>query len=259
MLFGRTFLTTLGLLALSLPLFAEDGAGGGGNGDDADKSKTSDDGDKSKTGDDADKDKKPWGDDFDPERAWNTIQNQRKSEDELRGTVKTIQEQLEAANKRLAEIDDAGKTDAEKTEARIKALEDQNAALVKKEADTRLKLVETEIRYTITLEATKAEYGEAKARFRDPAVALKLIDRESLQYDDAGLPKDGEVKKALVDIAKAHPYLLHTDDDDAGAGNGHGKGRIPATKKSGDAKDITDDEIKKRREAARRGMANLLR
>ncbi|QOI66918.1 scaffolding protein [Microbacterium phage GardenState] len=58
----------------------------------------------------------PWGDDFDPARAWDTIQKQREAEKELKA-------KLDAFEKAEQERSDAEKTELEKLQARLEKAE----------------------------------------------------------------------------------------------------------------------------------------
>ncbi len=47
----------------------------------------------------ATEDTHPWGDDFDPARAWSTIQQQREAENNLKNENRTLKEQAEFASR----------------------------------------------------------------------------------------------------------------------------------------------------------------
>jgi hypothetical protein len=229
--------------------------------DDEAKGKSSDDA-AAKGGDDKSKKPAPWaaefGEELDPDRAWRTILNQRDSEKELSGKVQTMQEQLDAALAEVAAFKDAGKTPDEQLAGKVTALETAVNTLERANADLRVTNTETEIRYQIMLEAQKLEHGDAKQRFRDPAVVLKLIDRASLKLNKDNLPEEGEVARALADLAKSHPYLLEstggldTDGDKT-------RPKVPATRKGDDGKELAKEEIDRRRKESRVKMARLWR
>ena len=88
---------------------------------------------------------------------------------------------------------EAGKTESQKLADQIKALQaDRDAALARAS--------ETLIRSSVISEA-------AKLQFRDPADALRLIDKAALTVD--GDKVDG-ITDQLQALAKAKPYLLAT-------------------------------------------------
>ena len=65
--------------------------------------------------------KPPWGDDFDPERAWRTITNLRQESAEAKKARQELAERLQA-------IDDAKKSDLEKLEEKATTAEQRAAA-----------------------------------------------------------------------------------------------------------------------------------
>ena len=88
---------------------------------------------------------------------------------------------------------EAGKTESQKLADQIKALQaEKDAALARAS--------ETLIRSSVISEA-------AKLQFRDPADALRLIDKDSLTVDG---DKVVGITEQLQSLAKAKPYLLAT-------------------------------------------------
>lgn len=61
----------------------------------------------------------PWGDDFDPQRAWDTIQNLRQFEDE----TKRLTKDLDEARQALKAIDDEKLSETERLQNRVTELE----------------------------------------------------------------------------------------------------------------------------------------
>lgn len=139
-------------------------------------------------------------DDFDKDRALNTIRAQRDSE-------KALKAQLAAAQQQLKDKDDATLSEQQKLQKRI----DEMETAVKEQS---AKAQRATLRSGLTVEAT--ELG-----FRNPALAHKLIDQDDVTYDDAGTPTN--LKRLLRDVLKDNPYLAGSGGGaDAGAGRDRG-------------------------------------
>lgn len=77
------------------------------------------------------------------------------------------------------------------------------AELERQAGESRVREQERSLR--LTVDATARKLG-----FWDPEVALGLIDRDAVEYDDAGTPKN--IERLLTDIAKDKPRLIHEPD-----------------------------------------------
>jgi len=111
-------------------------------------------------------------------------------------------EELQAAAKKLAVIEEANKTELEKQTARA-----DKAEADAKSADDRVR--ETTLRSAIIAEA-------AKRQVVDPDAAVALIDRTSLELDDTGNPTN--IAKAMDALLKTKPYLAGAAKGDADQG-----------------------------------------
>jgi hypothetical protein len=100
-------------------------------------------------------------------------------------------EELKAKADKLAEIEAASKTELEKALERAGELE-------KKAAAEAARAQEALLRSAVVSEA-------AKKNVVDPDAALALLDRGSLEFDDAGLPTN--VGSAIDALLEAKPYL----------------------------------------------------
>lgn len=155
----------------------------------------------------------PWksefGDSFDPNRAWTTIETQRKNE---RDAVK----RAETAERKLKEIEDSGKSELEKTQARAAELEKENATFKQQER-------ESAQRSAIAEEAKKAG-----AHY--PEDIFVLVQR------DLDVGEDGRVRnadKVVRDLKQSRPALFQRQSADAGAGKN-------GSSSSGGAQSIND-------------------
>lgn len=98
---------------------------------------------------------------------------------------------------KLKGYEDADKTAAEKANERIAELEAERDALAAARREDTLRLA--------------ASAAARKLGFRNPDLAYRLVASGSVEYDDAGQPKN--VEKVLDDIAKVDPYLVSGSSD----------------------------------------------
>lgn len=130
----------------------------------------------------------PWasefGDAFDPERAWNTINN-------LRQEHRKATSDLKGAQTKLTEYEQANQTELEKAQARLKELETANAELAERERRAGLR-------------AQIAEVGKA-AGAHYPDDLFNLLDEANFQIES-----DGKIKNAaaLITAMKAERPML---------------------------------------------------
>lgn len=153
---------------------------------------------------------------FDEERARNTIKAQRESEKLAKRRASELQKQLEDANKKIQEHDDAGKTE-------LQRLQDQAARLEKELADTknadgksieigRSKIVRSELR---------AVLSELKVTAR-PETVLRLLDSSEIEFDTTDDDRIGEpknLKKLVEKLVKDEPILIGSQQQDTIPGN----------------------------------------
>jgi len=129
-------------------------------------------------------------------------------------------DELKKAADKLKKLEDAQKTDAEKTTQRVADLE-------KSDAEKGKLLKERTTRYEVMLAAQKLNIV-------DPDAAYRLLDLTTIEFDDEGLPKD--VEKALKALLKARPYL---------EAKPKGNGPPETPKADGEHDKISDEERRK--------------
>lgn len=142
----------------------------------------------------------PWasefGDNFDAERAWRTIEN-------LRNQEKTLTNERNSAQRKAKEYEDQGKTELEKLQGQVATLTEENQRF-KDQAKT------------AGLTAQVTEYART-AGAHNPSDIYALLDPSTFDVAD-----DGKIKnvKSLVDgLKRDKTYLFNPRSVDAGAGN----------------------------------------
>lgn len=120
----------------------------------------------------------------------------------------TIKGERDAHATKLQEIEDAGKTEAQRKDDALKAAErDRDAAR------------ETAKSTSVRLEIERAA---RKAGISDEDAAYKLLDLAKVEYDADGKPKN--VAELIEALAKEKPYLVATETEQStnrgNAGNG---------------------------------------
>ena len=131
------------------------------------------------------------GDEFDPERALQTIRAQRESE-------KALEKALKEAQGKLAKLEAAEKKRAQAEMSEVERLTAQNKEL----AET-LQALEQE-RQTLILRSA-VERAAAALGFHNPADAYGLADLSGVEVDNGEV---SGVDKALKALAKQRPYLI---------------------------------------------------
>lgn len=127
---------------------------------------------------------------FDAARAKALIDKLRPFEAQAKQTAKE-RDQLAA---RLKDIEDAAKTDAERRQERLDALEKQQQAW----AQERQSLLREN---AITLHLASAEC-------KDPEWLQDKLAKAELELDEAGKPTSASVTATIADLRKAHPELF---------------------------------------------------
>lgn len=129
----------------------------------------------------------PDGQPFDPQRALETIRKLRPYEDE----AGKLRSELEAANAKLKEHENAKLSETERRDQRISELETENSGLKTDLADLQ--------------NARQIEEAATKANATNPAAVYRLIDHAAIKV------KDGKVENAdelVADAAKKFPELF---------------------------------------------------
>jgi hypothetical protein len=136
-------------------------------------------------------------DDDDAEKERKRKAKANKDTERQRRINKKLQDDLDAANKRLKEVDDKDKDEVTRlTEAATEA----NEKLEKAEARAQ------------ELALHNAFLSDNSITWHDPQTALALVDLSDVEIDE-----DGEVEgleEALKDLAKKKPFLVKTTSDD---------------------------------------------
>lgn len=147
---------------------------------------------------------------------------------------------LQAAAARLAEIEEANKTETQK-------LSDKLAAAEKQRDDTLSEAKEIRLRSAILAEAAKPD-----RRVIDTDAVIALIDRDSLELDDTGTPKN--IAKAMDRLLEQRPFLVAQG---GARGNADQGARPGAANQLGrdDLKSMSADDIVKARKEGR--LTNL--
>lgn len=141
---------------------------------------------------------------------------------------------LKAKAARLDELEAAQKSELEKTQ-------DKLAALERERDDARLAAQETALRSSIIAEA-------AKKNVVDPDAVLALVDRSSLEFDSDGSPKNVEsVVSALLD---AKPYLTGKNGGGSADQGGRGTPRVQQVTRE-ELRSMTDAEFLKAKSEGR--------
>lgn len=109
-----------------------------------------------------------------------------------------------AAETKLKELDDAGKSEVERLTGRVSELEG-----VSQTSEQTIR----SLRLQIAVVNTAAEVG-----VRDTETALALIDQSAIQWDDDGNIDGKSVTKALTELVARKPFLAGGRSIDAGAG-----------------------------------------
>lgn len=136
-----------------------------------------------------------FGDQFDPERAWQTIAN-------LRRETRKHQNDLKAATTKLTEYEGQNASELEKVSGKLTAAETELARYKAQEARAGLNRQIADV----------ARNAGAIA----PEDVLALLDADGIETDEAGKVKNGV---ALVNALKAaKPYLFQRGNINAGAG-----------------------------------------
>ena len=116
-----------------------------------------------------------------------------------RNENKRLAKDLEAAQKRLKEIDDADRSETEKLATQVEELTATNEKLINSNKQLSIK---------------NAFLADKTRSWRNPDTAMKLLDLDGVEIDDEG--KITGLDKAIKKLADSDSYLLAPQDDDTG-------------------------------------------
>lgn len=120
--------------------------------------------------------------------------------------ARELQKALDARDQRLKEIDDANKSELERTQEALTKAQ-------KEAADAQALARTTTLRYEIARHATAQN-------FRDPEDAYTMLDISKVEHESDGTPKG--IEELVKTLATAKPYLLKDDGQQQANGNGNG-------------------------------------
>jgi hypothetical protein len=122
----------------------------------------------------------------------------------LKRELAAVRREAAGYRTKLKTYEDADKTAADKATERIAELEAERDALAAARREDTLRLA--------------ASAAARKLGFRNPDLAYRLMATGSVEYDDAGQPKN--VERMLDEIAKADQYLVQGTGDWGGGPRG---------------------------------------
>lgn len=122
-----------------------------------------------------------------------------------RNKNKELAGQLEELQKQLKSYTDKDKTETEKAASRVGELEELSTKLATEVENLRLE---------------NAFFKQQDFKFRNPAIARKLVDLSEVEFDDEGNAVG--LREALEKLKKTDPYLFadsqeSNDDEDSGS------------------------------------------
>lgn len=161
----------------------------------------------------------------DPPKSFSQAEVDRIVQDRLaraKATPPADYEELQASAAKLAEIEEANKTELEKE--RDKAAKAEERAL-KVEAEAK----EIRLRSAILAEAAKID-----RKIVDTDAAIALLDRSTLELDDDGNPTN--IAKAMDSLLEAKPFLV--------ADSGGARGNADQGARGGGGKQLTREDLK---------------
>lgn len=142
----------------------------------------------------------------DKENAWDYVKDLRKESAKYRLKAKELEE-------KLREYEERDLSELEKLKKRAEEAEQQAMSL-------KSSIEQREVRYALTLEATRMN-------FHDPADAFNNVNVADLDFDEDGTPTRKSVQKALKTLAEQKPYLVK--ETVAGSADGGARGAGPAS------------------------------
>lgn len=132
-----------------------------------------------------------------------------------RNEAKQLKKDLEEAQAKLKEIDDAGRSETEKLQLQVDELSQQNEKLVKGIESLTIK---------------NAFLADKTRSWRNPEAALKLIDLSEVSIDDNGNATG--LKEAIKKLSETDSYLLEPKKDDGTTAQPSGDKTPPGRKKT---------------------------
>lgn len=146
-------------------------------------------------------------------------------------------DELKEKASKFDELEAANATELEKASARAEAAEKRATEI---EAESK----ETRIRSAIIAEAAKPD-----RKVVDPEAVVTLLDRSTLELDDAGLPTN--IAEAMDSLLEKRPYLVAQDGGSRGDADQGARGGGNNQLSESDLKSMTPEQIVAARKAGR--------
>jgi hypothetical protein len=139
----------------------------------------------------------PWGEDFDPEKAWKLIQN-------LKDDKGKLQDRLKESEPLIAEAEQIRKANLTEAQATQEALEAAQK-LAEQSAQTMNQFRDRAV-------AAEAKALAAELQFADASVGVQLLGSLAEFVDKGGDVDTEKLSAALTELLEKHPYLARGDD-----------------------------------------------
>lgn len=223
--------STPGLLPMLMP---DDGANtsGGGNDSTADDQSGNTNADTSGGEQDGDDDDTTGGDaggtaiTFPDERSFMS-RVKREAQQQVNAVLADLGvDSVDTAKDRLQKLKDREEAELSETERLQNALTEREQKIVELEQQSTTQVQD----YQQRISDLRIEVEASRQSFNDPADAVRMIDRASLEYDDDGNPTN--VAALLEGLAKEKPYLIAQHQNNNG---------VPPAPKPGDSR-MTEEE-----------------
>lgn len=146
------------------------------------------------------------------------LEKEREARREADRRAKTLEKELAKFQDAARAADEATLSEQEKLQRRVLELETERNAQATAQREQAIRMA--------------AVTAAARIGFADPEDAYALIDRDAIELDDAGTPRN--ISRLLTDLLKAKPYL--------GAAHARPMGSADGGARSGDP--TLDDQIK---------------
>lgn len=144
--------------------------------------------------------KPPWGDNFDPQRAFDTITKLRDENKDIKSLASTLKKQGLSVDQALEAVAEVSKIRAEK-QTDVERLQAEAQAAAEKIS------VSEGLATSFRDRAVAAEVKAAAGQFNDPADAVALVGGLDQFVKDGEIDTDA-ITKAVADLAEKRPYLL---------------------------------------------------
>lgn len=144
----------------------------------------------------------PWGDDFDPAKAWSLVQNLRGDKDAQKARIDALQAQIDEAKPLLDQAEQlrqANLTDVQAAQEQLTA--SQQAA----------EAANTTAQTWRTLAVAKSAEALAASKFADADVGVRLLGDLS-SFIDGDTIDERKLADELDKLVTDHPYLARSED-----------------------------------------------